>query len=424
MRKPRPGASAPPAVVAGLLVLWALAKVVALTAHVWRPDEYSDTYYYFLQCRAAASGAGLAGLAPEYPTPAAMLLMVPWWLGAQDPASYRLGFLALVVVVDAAFVLLLAVRTSVLGVVAWILLETLTGPLALLRLDIVVAALVGAAVLFLLEGRLAAAAALVAAATAVKAWPALLIGPVLGEPPARRRSLLAFGVTGGVLALVSVAAAGWGRLWSPLAFQRDRGLQIESVAATGPMLARLDAPGFEVVWSSFNAYEITGPGTDALLSATSWAAAGAAALLVFLLLRWVRAGARRDAAAYLVLYAIAAFMATSRALSPQYVLWLAAPAAALLGHAWREPDEADAVRPLRATLTFVAVAALVALTALVYPWFYDELLAGEPALPVYVLAARNAVLVAFAVGCGVLSGVGAASRAGRPTGPGRPSSPR
>lgn len=408
-----------PAVAVGMVLLWAVAKWVALDAHVWRPDEYSDTYYYFLQCREAASGGGLAALAPEYPTPAAALLMLPWWLGAQDHEAYRLGFLVLVTAVDAAFVVLLAARTSAIGVVAWILLETLAGPVALLRVDVIPAALAGAAVLALLQRREPAAGVLIAVGAAAKAWPVLLAPLVLGDRSTRRPAALALGVTGGVLAVGSVAAAGWGRLWSPLVHQRDRGLQIEAVAATGPMLDRLGDPRLEVFWSSFNAYEIAGPGTDALLGAASGAAAVAVALFAVLLVAWFRAGSPPDAAAYLALFAIAAFMATSRALSPQYVLWLAAPAAALLGDAWRSP--ADAARPARATVTFVGVGVLVGLTALVYPALYDELLAGEAA-PAYVLAARNALLVAFAAWCAAasLTAGGAASRAGSRPAPARP----
>lgn len=417
--------------VAGALVaLWAVAKWVSLMVHVWRPDEFSDTYYYFLQCRAAASGGGLAVLAPEYPTPAAALLLVPWWLGAQDHASYRLGFVLLVTAVDAAFVVLLAARTSAIGVVAWILLETMAGSVALLRLDLVVAAVTGAAVLMLLQRRGTAAAALIAFGTAVKAWPALLAPLALGEPRRRRPAAVAFGATGGVLALASVAAGGWPRLWSPLAFQRDRGLQIESVAATVPMLRRLADPGFEVVWSRFNAYEIEGPGTAAALAAASAAAVVAVVIFGALLVGWLRAGAPPDAAAHLALFAVAAFMATSRALSPQYALWLAAPAAALLGEAWRADGPPDAARAARATITFAAVAALVGLTTLVYPVLYDELLVGDRALPVSVLALRNGLLVAFTAWCAVaalrrpVSGAGAASRAGTRRVRGRPWSRR
>ena len=39
------------ALAAGALALWAIAKSWSLVTQVWRPNEYSDAYYYFLQCR-------------------------------------------------------------------------------------------------------------------------------------------------------------------------------------------------------------------------------------------------------------------------------------------------------------------------------------------------------------------------------------
>lgn len=385
--------------VAALVLLWALAKWVALEAHVWRPDEYSDAYYYFLQAERAALGGGLAAMTPEYPTPAAALLLLPWWLGAHDHAGYRLGFLALVVAVDAIFVLLLATRTSAIGVVAWVLLETLSGRLALLRFDVLPAALVGAAVLALLERRGPLAGVLVALGTGLKAWPVLLAPLALGDRRDRRPAAWAFGASGLVLVLGSVLAAGWPRLLSPLTYQRDRGLQIEAVAASVPLWQRLGDDRFRVDWSTFNAYEITGPGTDSWLTVATVATAVGVVAFAVLVWWWLRSGADPDAAAHLALFAVAVFMSTSKALSPQYLLWLAAPAVVLVGHAWREPDTASPGRTVRATLTFAWVAVLVALTALVYPTFYDDLLAGERLLPVAVLAVRNALLVGFAGWC-------------------------
>ena len=60
---------------------------------------------------------------------------------------------------------------------------------------------------------------------------------------------------------MTIAVGGWSRLWSPLAYQADRGLQIESVSAT-PVMVRFaaDPDGYRVCfYSPFKAYEITGP---------------------------------------------------------------------------------------------------------------------------------------------------------------------
>jgi Glycosyltransferase family 87 len=377
-----------------LFGLWALAKYNSLLLHVWQPNEYSDTYYYFLQAQnAATSGGGLAVMTPEYPTPAAALLMIPWWLGGTGYDSYRWNFLVLIVGIDAAFALLLALRSGPGGVLAWTFFETLAGRLTLLRFDVVPAVLAATALLLIFEKRDAAASPFVVLGAAIKLWPALLLPLTLTDRRQRRRALLVGELS--VLAVLGacIAVAGADRLTSPVAYQRDRGLQIEAVAATGPLLARLTDPAISIFWSKWNAYEFAGPGvTESLRLADVLFVVGGLGL-VALLVRWFSQGASPDAVAYLALFAVAAFMVGSKALSPQYLLWLAAPAAVLLGRLYDLPKTSDAA----ATLTASWVGVLVALTAYVYPLHYDDILNARAARPVEALAARNVVLAAFAI---------------------------
>lgn len=394
------------ALVAGLLALWASVKFWALEVNVLKPNEYSDTYYYFLQAQAAASGGGLAAMTPEYPTPAAALLMLPYWLGGVGYDSYRAGFLVLVVAVDALFVALLAWRTGAVGVLAWVLLETLSGRLALLRFDVIPAELAAGTLLLLLGRRDALAASVAALGAGLKLWPALLLPLAFGRRATQRRTLASGLVTTAILVIGSLLAGGWPRLLSPLGYQRDRGLQIEAVAATPAMLARLGDPDLQIVWSKWNAYEITGPGVPGWLTASSVASVVAFVGFVALVAVWWRSGARPETAAYVGLFAIAAFMATSKALSPQYLLWLAAPASALQGTAFGPAQPSgrtlaaalDPARRARVVITFAWVTALMALTAYVYPLHYDEILAGAP-VPVRVLAIRNLLLAGFVLWC-------------------------
>ena len=386
-----------------LFGLWALAKYNSLLLHVWQPNEYSDTYYYFLQAQhAATTGGGLAVMTPEYPTPAAALLMIPWWLGGTGPGydSYRWNFLVLVVGIDAAFALLLALRAGAGGVLAWTFYETLAGRLALLRFDVVPAVLAATALLLIFEKRDAAASPFVVLGAAIKLWPALLLPLTWADRRGRRRALAVGVLSTAAVLVASIAAAGTARLTSPLTYQRDRGLQIESVAATGPLLARLTDPAVSIFWSTWNAYEFAGPGvTEALRLADVLFLAGGVAL-VALFVRWFARGADLDAVAYLALFAIVAFMVGSKALSPQYLLWLAAPAAVVLGRLDSLPTRLDAVA---AALTASWVGVLVALTAYVYPLHYDDILNAAALRPVEVLAARNVLLVGFAVWTGVVA---------------------
>lgn len=67
---------------------------------------------------------------------------------------------------------------------------------------------------------------------------------------------------------------------SPLAYQRDRGLQVESPAAAPAMVARALEPGRYVVgYSDFQAYEVSGPGVHLLL-VLGWTWLVAAALVL------------------------------------------------------------------------------------------------------------------------------------------------
>ena len=376
---------------AALFALWALAKYYSLVTHVWKPNEYSDTYYYFLQAEQAARGGGLAAMTPEYPTPAAALLMLPWWAGGTDYDTYRWNFLVLVVAVDAAFALLLALRTGAGAVLAWTLFETLSGRLALLRFDVIPAIAAATALLLILQRRPGTASPFVVAGAAVKVWPILLFPLVLADRRSRLRALAIGAGSAAVVLVGSLLVAGRDRLLSPLTYQRDRGLQIESVAATGAMVRRLTDPAYSIFWSEWNAFELAGPTVDQALRLADVAAVIALAAFAVLLLRWFLTGCPLDAAGHLALFAIAAFMVTSKALSPQYVLWLAAPAAVLLG----EARDAPARHRVRAAVTTAWVTALAVLTAYVYPLRYDQILYANAPRPVFALAVRNVLLAAF-----------------------------
>ena len=88
-------------------VAWLGAKALSCWWWVFRTGEYSDTYYYFLEAReavatlAASPGSSavavLAQAMPEYPTPAAWLLLAPYLLGADDPTSYRNVIIAITI---------------------------------------------------------------------------------------------------------------------------------------------------------------------------------------------------------------------------------------------------------------------------------------------------------------------------------------
>jgi hypothetical protein len=251
--------------------------------------------------------------------------------------------------------------------------------------------LCGAAVL-LVARHPRTAAAVVAVATGVKLWPALVIPPLLAVARPRRAAAAVLVGTGLALAGASAVLAGWGRLLSPLTYQSDRGLQIESVLATPAMLAWWHDPArWSVGYAPSKSYEVTGPlvglllDTSTLLSVLLVATLGTAWWRLWL----VRDRVTGPTALWLALAAVTGFVVTGKVLSPQYLLWLLPAAAAGIAVA-----DSPLLRRWTAGLLLAA-----GLTQVVFPAYYGEITLGgdQVWLPVLALALRNGVMLLLLV---------------------------
>ncbi len=377
-------------------VVWLLTRGLVLWLFFGPQSWVTGDVAYFAESLSQVADRGLASTLVEYPLPGVAVVAVPWLLAVWSghPDLYSELVLAIALLTDAAFTVLLhrLVRGGrAAAVVVWLLAVPLLGATAYARFDLVPGILAGVALLLLVTHPRAAAGA-GAVATGLKLWPALLLPALSARTRERRAVLVVFAVVGAALTLTSLALAGWARLVSPLTWQAERGLQIESVAATPAMFAWALGPGeFKVAYSAYNAFEVTGPGVSATSTVTG---ALAALVLVGLVALWVRAwrvGASLtpDAVTWLCLVAVCAFMVTSRVLSPQYLLWLLPMTAAGLAVAGTERG----VQRLRrwAVLLLVTTAA----THLVFPVFYGHLTQQDPGSirVVLLLAFRNAMLV-------------------------------
>jgi hypothetical protein len=375
-------------VVSRAAVVWLLAG-----PHSWVNGDAS----YFEQSLDVLRQAGVGHTLVEYPLPAVAVLLVPWLAAAVTGLGYAHLLTTAALATDLAFLALLRWGSGSrwgLPCLAWLLGVPLLGATAFARFDLVPGVLAGAALLLLVRRPgLALVAATVA--TAVKLWPALLLPGLLAAVRRTRTGLPLVAGVGGGLVLASLLVAGWGRLVSPLTYQADRGLQIESVAATPAMLSWWRDPvSSQVFYAPSHSYEVLGPGVGTLLSLTT----GATLLLgLGLLAAWARlvvlvAGGRRlsaDGAVWLSLAAVTGFVVTGKVLSPQYLLWLLPMAAAGLAVAG----------PSRTRLAVWTGLLLVAcgLTQLVFPVWYAALSNryGPVGLTVSLLAARNLVLLAL-----------------------------
>ncbi|RRD47873.1 glycosyltransferase family 87 protein [Tessaracoccus sp. OH4464_COT-324] len=350
---------------------------------------------------------GQAEVMVEYPVPAVWILNACYhvgnYLGALLSTDWQPFFSALLLLLDAAVAASLYRRQNFTGALFWIMFTAANGAIVWFRFDLLPAALVAWACLWLVA-RPALSGAFVAAGAAIKLWPAILIAPLLAPDPRRgvgRRRLTGFLTAGGVLGLAALAVAGLERNLKPLAWQSERGLQIESVPATPLMLARTYfAPGEWHIWlSEYNALEIAGPGVGVMLTVstalTLLSLLAAVGLSVLLIKRRSGPTVVLLAVCTLVLFTVIA----NKTLSPQYVLWLGGPVAVLLAHV-RCPW-------LRRHLVVLGAALVVvgALTQYTYPWgaFGIMALPQGSGADIAVLAARNLLLIVLTAYSGWLT---------------------
>ncbi|QDP97075.1 DUF2029 domain-containing protein [Microlunatus elymi] len=381
-----------------------------------------DVSYYWRKIDALGH-VGLAETLNEYPTPVVWMLAIPYAIGFGSQTGYLIAFIALMMLLDAAFTFVLyraAGNRRDPAVLFWLFFVFLIGPLSYLRFDLVPAVLAG---LSLLVARRQPwlTGALTGLGAAIKLWPALLIFPFAGYRRGRRATLIGFVVAGFGLALISLMTGGPKRLFSPLTWQSDRGLQIESLWATGLMFLRMIDPATWVVaMSRYQAFEVFGPAVGTWLVISNLATFAGLIVMIALYVRILRLPEPSTGVTGLVVLSTVAIMIiTNKTLSPQYLLWLGGPLAAVL---------IMRARDLQGRLTVYArlglqVLALALLTHLVYPLTYFGLY-GDRHGALFVtsttlLVLRNLGLLVFTIAL-----VATTWRATRPSSPARPLSAR
>ncbi|GAA3898496.1 glycosyltransferase 87 family protein [Microbacterium invictum] len=377
-------------------VLW----VVFAVAHVWvavlgfiLPNEPMGDVYrvYEPWSTAALTGGGIVGIDSGWVYPQLALIPMVLTHGFAWIAGYTVGWALLVTAVDAvAFAMLVGrARSNGRRAAAWFWLGymVLLGPVGMYRLDGFTVPLVIVACLWLI-GRPWAAALLLAAATWIKVWPAAVLAAAI-IAVRRRAALMGGAVLISVFTMAGVILAGGGaNLFSFIADQGTRGLQIEAPVSTPYMWGALqEIEGFWVYYSpDLLTFEVTGTGIDPLIAAmTPVLVAVVTAVAVLGGVQAVRGA--RFAALFpaLSLALVTGFIVCNKVGSPQYASWLIP--SLVVGimfdrRRWFAPA--------------ALAGAIALLTQTVYPMLYGGLLTPEP-VAVTVLTLRNAALVALFV---------------------------
>ncbi|WP_024286559.1 glycosyltransferase 87 family protein [Cellulomonas sp. KRMCY2] len=328
-----------------------------------------------------------------YPVGALVPMLLPAVGTTVSTVGYALGWCLLVTALDAVAVVVLVRRAATTaGAWWWLAFLALLGPVAVGRLDAIVAPLMVVALVLALRSppAMAIATALLTAGAWVKVAPGALLLPLVAASRRPVRDVVAPAAAVCAVVVCTVAAGGGlSRLTGFLTTQQGRGLQVESVTATPWVLATLSRDDVRITLNeALTTYEVTGPGTTTAAAALDVVLALAVAALAAVLLLARRRGTAQAALLPAALTLLTVLIVTNKVGSPQFLAWLAAPFAVLLTAG---VDRGGRPR----WVVGAAVLALVAagLTQAVFPWWYMDLLAGD-ALPALTLAARNVLLVA------------------------------
>jgi hypothetical protein len=324
----------------------------------------------------------------EYPPGAVPAFLAPSLLGWA--AGYNLAFKLVVALAGLGLVAALVATLARLGVgrvAAAVALGVVAvtpvalGAVVLNRYDLWPALLVLLALLALLAGRERLAFGLLAAGCAVKVYPAVLL-PVAAIHVLRTAGTRAVVRALAVFAVVLAVIAGPLALLAPGGFgysvktQLVRQLQLESLAAS--VLLAADKAGVyaaRIVPGSPGSIDLAGGLPDVLGVLTSLLLALALAAVVVAYWRG------RESAELLVLgfaASVTAFVAFSKVISPQFLVWLVALV----------PLVAGRLRPVAAALLLAILVATQVEVVYEHP-----LRAGG--WPVWVLLGRNLLLVAL-----------------------------
>jgi hypothetical protein len=393
-------------VIPAFVWLWLITRllllVISLNPRFYSSGVYGDVRAYGAKVERMFQGElPYRDVAIEYPPGSVPFTLVPALLVGTGP-GYRLVFALEMILVDAvglyaAWRLARAAdrgRTRI--PLAYVLGMVIIGPLLVLRFDLIPAVCVLLAAALAAEGRAGPSAAALGYGAAAKLFPAVLapllvlgLVPVEGWWRALRRTVPPFLVAFAVTLVPALFISASGTVGS-LLYHIKRGVQIESLPANLIDLAHLVLGVNASSAYGFGAYDLESSISGALKLAST--VATAAMLLGAAWLVWRRAsraaatGARGlQPADWAGAFAIGvfAFVLPTRVLSPQYLVWLAAPVAGL----------ADRSLGRRAMWTLAAAAVL---SQLEFPFRYTQL-RHLHWFDISILTCRNLLLIAAAI---------------------------
>lgn len=371
----------------------------------------NDVRYYFDGL--AAPGRSLL----EYPDASLWPIRALFSVTGAVPEAFAWAFLLANSVLSGLFLWYLT-RQGVAGARFWAWFNLALCPLILTRLDLAVGLAVALFVILCGTRWAVWAPVVLSYATMMKLSPGVLAVSLVGRWRATgtwlRVAVFVLGLVG--FGAVTALGAGPQRLVTPLDYQSDRGLQVESIVATPLVLgAALFPDTWRIHYASSKSFEILGPGADVGVQVTNVLLA---ATVIFALVVAVRhlflpakfPGWNQEFVLFISLALGMLLIVSNKVFSPQYLMWVAPLVALVL---------LRGARPRFARVFLVATV----LSAVIYPWAYLILVEGPALWVAVVLVVRNCLvagLCVYTVMLGVRQLRGTEARSTRSPQPARP----
>lgn len=374
-----------------------LVVLVSALVHIWLllasklfPEAiaFGDLSLYNYWVFQVQQGEDLYGVAQDWVYPA--LAFLPMWLAKLVPLmDYEISWLIFVFVLNTIAALALSnIKTQKQNFLSFFYLGALLllGPVSVSRIDSVSVALAVFGILAVYKNSNTVAAAIFTIAGWIKIWPVALFLAMVASFQNRLKPLLMASAISLAIITGAVAFSSNAAVLSFVFSQQDRGIQIEAVMATPFLWLAKFGFGeiyFDQLWLT---NQVQAGATDFVAGLANLALLVALGITALLALRASQRGVDRR-----IVFALASFTGVldlivfNKVGSPQFMLWLVVPAIALL-----------IFNVSKSSLALVGVAIVLALTQLIYPILYIELL-GLNELPLLAITLRNVLLVALLI---------------------------
>lgn len=360
----------------------------------------NDVLLYGWWLQLMQQGQPIFGVAQPFVYP--YLSQVPMWLALflGGSAGILVGWSALVALANSTAIGFITNwgRGSTNSFVAawfWITYLFLLGPSGIGRIDAIAAALAAIGVVLFLRGKVFGAIALFTFGAWIKIWPAALAIAAYIADKNRKAMAWAFSSVISVVFVLAFALGGNSNVFSFVFTQNNRGIQIESPIATFWLWAAKFNMGNAGIYydKEIITNQVSGDWVSLISALMTPAMAIAIAITVWLGFKASRFGAQRNQLfAAIALTAVLDLIVFNKVGSPQFMSWIAIPVIAWI-----------LLEKRISKFLLFSVLAIAALTNLVYPVLYMDLMAlGD--LSLTVLTARNVLLIVLLVWANVQLG--------------------